>query len=226
MHVTFDDGSTTMVGSTEEGWRVSLGGVTFSDVYKGEAYNASAVQPGWDLPGFVDSQWLNATRLDPTTVPLATNFSAHAYAPIRAISSVTPVNVTRIESSGAYLVWFPTNEAGVVELVNVTGPKGATITLSHSEILKDRSGNLCLVGCWGQGTEAFYPFGGAVDHYTFSGQTTGESYQFQFTYDFWHSYANVLSTLSGVVSDTMASNSSKLMAGTGRHHQQLTKYDR
>lgn len=29
--------------------------------------------------------------------------------------------------------------------------------------------------------QAYYPFGGAVDKYTFRGDTQGENYQFQFT---------------------------------------------
>lgn len=183
VHVTFSDGSAGLYGSTANGWKVSTGGVTWSDVYKGERYNASAVQTGWDEAEFndVNRSWTNATKLDPATVPLAQTLSVHAYTPIRSITSVRAINVTKIESTGAYLFWFPTNEAGVVKLVNLTGPKGATITLSHGEILKDKDGDLCLVGCWGKGTEVYYPWGGAVDTYTFAGSPTGESYQFQFT---------------------------------------------
>jgi alpha-L-rhamnosidase len=140
-----------------------------------------------------------------TQVPLSNTFSVHAFAPIRAIKTVTAVNVTRVASTGAYLFWFPANEAGVIELVNVSGPRGATITLSHGEILKDPSGNTCLVACDGKGDTVFYPFasttssvttksvgnsnddnatapsGGAVDRFTFAGGGE-ESYTFQFTY--------------------------------------------
>lgn len=145
----------TVATSTPTTWRVATGasGVVWSDVYGGEIYNASAVVAGWDLANFDDSQWDHPVSLSPASVPLSDTLSVHAYAPIRIIATVSPVNITHIGSTGAYLVWFPANEAGVINLVNVTGPSGATITLTHREILKDADGNLCLVGCWGNGTE-------------------------------------------------------------------------
>ena len=61
--------------------------------------------------------------------------------------------------------------------------------MAHAEQLKDAEGQICLVGCDGKGTAAWYPFGGAVDQYTFrgsggssGGSSKGESWHPMFTY--------------------------------------------
>jgi hypothetical protein len=48
------------------------------------------------------------------------------------------------------------------------------LTLATPLFTDNATGTLCLVGCFGQGVKAVYPFGGAVDTYTFRG-TTGHT---------------------------------------------------
>jgi alpha-L-rhamnosidase len=127
--------------------------VLSTDIYAGEQFDARLVAKGWDQPGFDTAGWEPVTKLNASSVPLSAKMSVHGFAPIKIVSAVHPVNVTETAAgSGKYLVWFPANVAGVLQLVNVAGAAGTTITLSHGEQLKDATGNVCLVGCWGKGT--------------------------------------------------------------------------
>ena len=203
----YADGSTAIVHSTapssgesklaETGgnaaWLASTGALGANGIYAGEHFDATKVEPGWDVPGSwsPSASWSHASVLDPRTVPLASVMSVHGFAPIRIVSTEVALNVTKTPS-GTYLYWFPTNAAGISELVNVVGPPGTTLTLAHAEQLKDAGGDTCLVGCFGNGITAYYPFGGAVDVYTLRGNSSnstgqgkgggGESWHPSFTY--------------------------------------------
>ena len=70
----FEDGTTARVVS-DESWKTAPGPVTFSCIYGGEDYDARREQPGWDQPGFDDSLWPRAARMEGPGGRLEAQFS-------------------------------------------------------------------------------------------------------------------------------------------------------
>ncbi|MCL2304001.1 MAG: alpha-L-rhamnosidase N-terminal domain-containing protein, partial [Planctomycetaceae bacterium] len=58
LYVKYTDGSEQFVVS-DDTWKASLGPIVFSCVYGGEDVDNRRVEPGWDKPGFDDTNWKN-----------------------------------------------------------------------------------------------------------------------------------------------------------------------
>ena len=56
MEVDLADGQRMSIVS-DETWKICAGPITANDIAAGEAYDARLEQPGWDMPGFDDSDW-------------------------------------------------------------------------------------------------------------------------------------------------------------------------
>jgi alpha-L-rhamnosidase len=128
LHLTHEDGSTTVLG-TGPGWRSGTGHVVAADLVAGERWDLTAHPAGWDTPGFDDTGW------DPVTVV------DHGYAglvdspapPVRRVEELVPRSVTRL-ASGAFVVDLGQNINGWLRLTDL-GPAGTTVTLTHGEWL-------------------------------------------------------------------------------------------
>lgn len=171
--------SASVVTSSDAGsaWRSTQGPTTTDDVYAGESYDARLAQQGWDTPAFANaSRWQPVSAFDPAGVLGATPaLSLHRFVPIRQVGTRKPVRITQ-PAPGTFVAHFATNFVGVSE-IQVQGPAGAEIKLSHAEQLRLANGSVCLVDCreYGpaavaQGT-AYYPFSGAIDTYTLRGSS-------------------------------------------------------
>jgi alpha-L-rhamnosidase len=132
--VEHDDGSTTVVVS-DETWRVTTGPIRYSDLLMGEAYDARAELPGWDLPGYDDRAW-HPVAVEPRDDVLLVADRAE---PVRIIDEIRPRSVTRLSPDIA-IVDLGQNIAGWVRL-RVRGAAGTTVRLRFGERL-DPDGTL------------------------------------------------------------------------------------
>ena len=120
MRITYEDGTTEIVG-TDETWQVTReGAYRMADLYDGETYDAtvdeSAVE--WHAAS------IEKLRVNPEITA--------AYLPVKAQETMVPVSVTEHETGLIYD--FGQNFAGVINL-KIRGRKGQTITVTHAEIL-------------------------------------------------------------------------------------------
>ena len=128
LYVEYADGSHETVVS-DESWKVAPGPIVKNDPYLGEVYDARREKPGWDAPGYDDSDWKNAAVAPDDLGRL----SAQACPPIRATKSVEPVKITEPEPD-TYIFDFGQNFAGRVRL-RVRGERGTRIRLRYGELL-------------------------------------------------------------------------------------------
>ncbi|WP_325176593.1 glycoside hydrolase family 78 protein [Paenibacillus alkalitolerans] len=197
-HIEYEDGSEDLV-ITDETWKTSEGALIYSEIYRGETYDARREHDGWLLPGFVDSDWQ-----PPIVLPgYGGNLVSQADQPIRITRLIKPVSVTKTES-GTYIFDMGQNMAGRVRL-KVNGERGARIVLEHAEML-NVDGTLYKTNLRSAVT---------ADTYILNGKGT-EIYEPRFTY---HGFRYVemsgfpgepdLETITGVVLHTDAPLSGK-----------------
>lgn len=130
LYLLFSDG-TSMTITTDETWRAALGPIVFNDIYDGEVYDARLERPGWDMPGYDDSEWQPAVRAsDP---PKGKLVSSAAYPPIK-ITKTLPAREITSPRPGVYVVDFGQNLTGWVRL-RASGPRGAEVRVRYAEIL-------------------------------------------------------------------------------------------
>ncbi|MCM3702041.1 alpha-L-rhamnosidase [Paenibacillus macerans] len=123
---------------TDGGWRLSEGPVRYSDMIKGERYDARLEQKGWDCPGFNDTAWSRAEVFEPYEGLLVPQNGP----PVRVMQTIEPVRQSET-SRGTVIYDFGQNLTGWTAL-EVTGPEGAVITVNHAEML-DQDGSLYTV---------------------------------------------------------------------------------
>lgn len=131
--VEYEDGTNETL-SSDESWKASESPFLRSEIYDGEYFDARKVQPGWNAPGFDDSQWGNAVKIAPPKGKL----EARRSVPLkvmeqRACESVitTPIGETVLD--------FGQNMTGWVRF-RTNAPAGTEILLQAGEFL-DKHGN-------------------------------------------------------------------------------------
>ena len=130
LRVAYADGSTDTL-TTHPGWRAAEGPILDESLFGGETYDARRERPGWRMPGFDDSGWGRTKLYEEPPAAL----SCQAMPPIRITREVKPVSITPREE-GAYIVDFGWNLTGWLR-IQAEGPRGATLTLRHAELLHD-----------------------------------------------------------------------------------------
>lgn len=133
LHVTFTDGSEEWI-LTDNSWSATTGPIVASDIYNGETYDAGMEIPGWNTPGFDDSQWGKTTVLDYSKQLLV----APQGVPVKAIQEIKPVKLLTTPK-GEVVFDLGQNMVGWVRL-KVNGKKGDAVTLQFAEVL-DKEGN-------------------------------------------------------------------------------------
>lgn len=104
--------------------------ILFDDLRCGEWYDARLEQPGWNQPGFDDSNWDNVIA-----APQPKGEKALCTAePIVISQKLEPVSIT--EQEGGFLYDFGVNAAGICEL-SVCGSRGQEISILYGEHLVD-----------------------------------------------------------------------------------------
>ncbi len=129
LDLDFADGTAEVV-ATDGAWRVARGPWVYSDLLKGEHYDARLALPGWDAPGFDDAPWAPA-GVGPGTaaVPRGARIP-----PVRVTRRLAARAVTRAPD-GSFVVDMGQNMVGRVRVALPALPPGRAVVLRHAEVL-------------------------------------------------------------------------------------------
>lgn len=128
LNIEYADGRRESV-ETDASWRTARGPIVYSDMIKGETYDARLELTGWDQPDYDDSGW---ERPD---VRAGYNglLTASVEPPIRVTQEMKPISIRKTEQ-GTYIYDMGQNMVGWTEL-RVRGARGTKVTVSHAEML-------------------------------------------------------------------------------------------
>ena len=164
LQIEYADGTAQTVVSDDK-WRASESPVTFSSIYGGEDYDASAVQPGWAEPGFDDRKWKKAVLTQGAGVKLIPQISE----PLKVMERIPTVRRFRA-ANGNWVYDLGQNASGIVQLtVRAVTPQ--SIKLIPGELINDDS----TVNQRGWGAPFYHV-------YTARGDGSSETWHPQFTY--------------------------------------------
>lgn len=164
LQIEYADGTAQTVVSDDK-WRASESPVTFSSIYGGEDYDASAVQPGWAEPGFDDRKWKKAVLTQGAGVKLIPQISE----PLKVMERIPTVRRFRA-ANGNWVYDLGQNASGIVQLtVRAVTPQ--SIKLIPGELVNDDS----TVNQRASGAPFYHV-------YTARGDGSSETWHPQFTY--------------------------------------------
>lgn len=130
LHLSYSDGSTEII-ATDDTWKTSADGPYLSNnIYTGDIYDAGKEIAGWNLPGFDDSGWMQAVKVDAPSDTL----TAQLMPPIGIEKVLKPV-AFRNYGDSVYVYDFGRNIAGYCEMT-IQGEAGTKVTLEHGELAK------------------------------------------------------------------------------------------
>lgn len=130
LHIEYEDGTTDNIVS-DKSWRATEGPLTYSSIYGGEDFDATKAIPGWNLPGFNDSQWSK-----PVSYKLQVPMLSQRNHPVTIRQEVPTVKITR--NPKGWLYDLGQNCSGIVR-VTLKAPKGGTVILRPGELLNTDS---------------------------------------------------------------------------------------
>ena len=130
LRIDYKDGTTAQIVS-DEAWRVAQGPITLSSIFGGEDYDARLEQPGWDQPGFDDSDWQAAFISDGPGGRLV----AQSAPPIKVIKTFAPLNTSE-PKPGVFVYDLGQNFSGR-PVVSLRGPSGAAVKITPAEVLDE-----------------------------------------------------------------------------------------
>jgi alpha-L-rhamnosidase len=130
LRLEFADGSVSNIVS-DGSWKLTTNGpIVANNEYDGEEYDARKAFPGWDKPGFDDSQWQPAQIV---SAPGGVLFGIRQE-PIRVTQLLKPVSMKELKP-GVFIFDLGQNIAGWCRL-KVHGPAGTRVQLRFAETLK------------------------------------------------------------------------------------------
>ncbi len=169
LHVEYADGSSEEIVSDGR-WRGASGPIRYSDLQKGELYDARLEEDGWDRPGFDDAGWRPVETLPLDSAPVAGRLVAQRAPLVRVMERIRPVDVRKVRE-GVFIFDLGQNIAGRCRLRVRGGTAGTEITLRHGEMLQP-DGELYTENL--RGVEA-------MDRYVVRGDRPEEIYEPRFT---------------------------------------------
>lgn len=120
----------TIVIHTSEQWKATCNGpIRANNLYSGELYDARHEQQGWNMPGFDDSSWQQAARMDNPRGMLQPQPS-----PGRRTQEILLAKSIRKTEDGRYIVDMGQNMVGQLR-VKLTGKAGQPVIIRHAERL-------------------------------------------------------------------------------------------
>ena len=125
IHLTYEDGSEEIITS-DASWKASKSAILMDLVFHGEVYDARLEQPGWNAPGFDDSNW------QPVALRRAPEGKLIAHtAPTDKVTLRLPPK--RIEQIGDNLwrVDFGVEISGRLRFHNISGPAGHKVEIKY-----------------------------------------------------------------------------------------------
>jgi hypothetical protein len=152
---------------SDDSWRWSDGPLTFSHIYAGEDYDATREQPGWDRPGFDESNWraVRVVAAPPATLERLPGPGIQAFEVFEPREIREPV-------PGTYTYEFPQNCSALLRFT-LDGPRGRTVRFKPCEYM-DPTGRVRFTYTWGTGKDIWHD-------YTLRGGGP-ETHQIQFCY--------------------------------------------
>jgi len=130
LEVTFADGTRQTIAS-DASWQTLSGPTRNDSVHRGERYDARLLPAGWDKAGFAPKGWSAAQVVEgPKGVLQAANVE-----PIAPVEQIAPVSITQVKP-GVWVYDFGRIFSGWTSL-DVSGPRGATVSLVASERIND-----------------------------------------------------------------------------------------
>jgi len=130
LEVTFADGTRQTIAS-DASWQTISGPTRNDSVHRGERYDARLLPAGWDKAGIAPKGWTAAQLVEgPKGVLQAANVE-----PIAPVEQIAPVSVTQVKP-GVWVYDFGRIFSGWTSL-DVSGPRGATVSLVASERTND-----------------------------------------------------------------------------------------
>ena len=130
LEVRFADGETLTIHS-DRSWKSTVGPRIASEIYDGETYDASLQVTGWSSPFLKDTHW---ACVEPMGFPTA-KLQSPSGPPVRKTHFVKPQRIFT-SPAGKTIVDFGQNLVGRLK-VHASGPKGHTITFTHTEVLEN-----------------------------------------------------------------------------------------
>ena len=125
LHLTYSDGSEETI-ITDQSWKASKSAILMDMVYYGEHYDARLEQPGWNAPGFDDSEWENVDRRKAPEGRLV----AHTAHTDKVMERLKPVSIEK-KYDGRWLIDFGEEVSGWVKLSDMNGPEGHKIEIRY-----------------------------------------------------------------------------------------------
>lgn len=118
---------------TDGGWKAGESPMTYSSIYGGEDWDARKVEKGWDKPDFNDAEWFSPVIMNGPGGTL--KGITHAAPPIRAFQVQKPISSKVIKPN--VTIYDLGQDASYISRVTVTGPSGAAIKITPSELLNE-----------------------------------------------------------------------------------------
>ncbi|CAN7630161.1 glycoside hydrolase family 78 protein [Paenibacillus sp. LjRoot153] len=131
LHIEYEDGSSQIV-VTDESWKTMAGPILYSDLLKGESFDARLEPKGWSLPGFDDDAWESPSILERYEGVL----TAQVDPPVQVMKELLPVSMKKT-SRGSYLFDMGQNMVGWARLQIEDGQEGQLVTVSCAEMLNE-----------------------------------------------------------------------------------------
>ncbi|MBE1441938.1 glycoside hydrolase family 78 protein [Paenibacillus sp. OAS669] len=129
LHVEYEDGTSQRI-VTDEAWKTFASPIVYSDLLKGETYDARLEPKGWKLPGFDDSGWEAPVVLTAYSGVL----NAQVDPPVQVMKELLPVSMKKTDR-GTYLFDMGQNMVGWVRLRIEDGQEGQQVTVACAEML-------------------------------------------------------------------------------------------
>lgn len=159
MNIEFTDGSSTCV-FTDESWKTTDSQILSADIYNGETYDATREMTGWDVYGYNDKDWENASI---TTAPPG-SMQSNMSTPVRVAEIIKPVSVREV-APGTFVYDIGQNIAGWVRLHFIGAPAGTTIVMRHAETINSDGTINTHTNREAEATDRYICKGGTADEY-------------------------------------------------------------
>jgi hypothetical protein len=132
LRIHYSDGSEEIL-VTDTDWETAPSPIIYTSIFGGEDYDARLEQPGWNQPGFDDSNWRSAVAVTPPSGKLRRDLDY----PVEIMESYSAVNIIKLKD-GNWLYDFGQNASGVTE-IKIKGRKGQVVRLIPCEIIDSDS---------------------------------------------------------------------------------------
>ncbi len=126
--IEYEDGSKQSITTNEKEWKLTGNGpIRSNNEYDGEIYDANLELDGWTLPGYDDSSWMMAQRVQIPYGTLRANTSEN----MKVMERMKPKSLRKI--GDRYMVDFGQNSAGWIKLKIDGTQAGNTVRIRYAE---------------------------------------------------------------------------------------------